>query len=172
MTISIWKPIWRIWCKGWQWGYDQLSRGDRSGLGRFFLQFCIESVELYHSLYSRCISHLMNSSQLLADSTVFPYFGADSSDEVHCFLSSDAYPWIYVSSTVTHRDNSFFVLRLNSVKLCWEVSSRLRLLFGVNKRGTGQFLMNASESEAVCGIQALFAYTVLLKPNIYRTSLA
>jgi len=44
--------------------------------------------------------------------------------------------WIHVSSTVTKRRRNSLGLRLNSVKHCSEVFSRLRLLSGVSKRGT------------------------------------
>ena len=68
--------------------------------------------------------------------------------EVHCFycsLISGVFRWIPVSSTVTKRRRNSFGLRLNGVKHCSEVVSRLRLLSGVSKRGTHRadsFLMS------------------------------
>lgn len=71
--------------------------------------------------------------------TVLPFFGASLPNKVHCLncsFVSRVHQWIHILSTVTKLGRNSFGLSLNSVKPCYKMVSRLRLLSGVSKCGT------------------------------------
>lgn len=113
-------------------------------LGSFFLQFWVESAQLFSIVepcnsfallqtvdvdHAHCESQKTKAFNFSADRTFFAFFGAHSPAEFHyldCSLVSDMYQLQRVSSTVTKRCKNFFRIALRQCQILLMVALDVR----------------------------------------------